>query len=383
MDQPRLIISHDWWNATDARTTAGRERREHELGRNGGEGVVHGNTFPTPAEIHLQPMKAVRYHEYGGPEVLQVDTVDRPTAGRGELLVEVRAASVNPVDFLYREGVLGSDEEGAFGGSSLPSVVGTDLAGVVAAVGPDVTGYEEGDRVFGTGMADAPGATVAEYAVAPADHLARLPEGPSFEEAAAAAHVGGTAWRAIVEFGDANPGDWVLIHGGSGGVGHVAVQLAALSGARVVATASSERARERVLELGATEVLDYGRSDLAEAILDAAGGPVDLVLDPHTEEYLNLDVEVTANGGTITHINGRFPAIANANPTRTKELTMQGVAMHNTPNVDEVMAKLGSLLADGDLQINVDRTYAFEEARAAHEAFAKDQIVGKIVLTPE
>lgn len=328
-------------------------------------------------------MRAVRYHEYGGPEVLQVDEVDRPRPGRDEVLVEVRAASVNPLDFLYREGVLGTDTEGAFEGSSLPSIIGTDLAGVVAAVGEGVTEFEAGDRVFGTGLADNQRATFAEYAVAAADHLARLSKGVSFDQAAAAAHVGGTAWRAIVEFGNASPGDRVLIHGGSGGVGHIAVQLAALSGAQVVATASSERAREIVREFGATEALDYNRTDLAEAIREAAGGPVDLILDPHTEEYLELDIDVASNGGIITHINGSFPKIANANPTRTKELTIQGVAMHNTPDIAAVMEKIGLLLDDGDLRVNVDSTYTFEETPDAHRTVAEDHVIGKIVLTPE
>lgn len=328
-------------------------------------------------------MRAVRYHEHGGPEVLQVDQMDRPDPGRGEVLIEVRAASVNPVDSLYRQGILGGDDEGAFEGSSLPSVVGTDLAGVVTAVGPGVTRFEPGDRVFGTGMADNQQATVAEYAVAPTDHLTTLSDGVAFEQAAAAAHVGGTAWRAVVEFGDIDPGDRVLVHGGNGGVGHVAVQLAALSGARVIATAGSEPARERVLELGASEALDYNRSDLSAAIREAAGGAVDLILDPHTGEYLELDIQVAANGGTITHINGAFPAIPNANPTRTKELTIQGVAMHNTPDIAPVMAQIEALLADGDLRINVDRTHVFEDAEEAHRAVAEDHIIGKVVLVPE
>lgn len=327
-------------------------------------------------------MRAVRYHEYGGPEVLQVDQIDRPEPGPGEVLIQVQATSVNPVDFLYREGVLDGGEDGAFGGSSLPSVVGTDLAGIVTTIGSDVTKFEPGDRVFGTGLADNRQATVAEYAVAPESHLTTLSDGVSFQEAAAAAHVGGTAWRTVIEFGNIEPGDSVLIHGGNGGVGHVAVQLAALSGANVIATVGSDRASERVLSLGASDVLDYNRSGLAEAIQEAAGGLIDLILDPHTEEYLELDFQVAANGGTISHINGRFPAIPNANPTRTKELTIQGVAMHNTPDIASVMGRLDVLLADGDIRINVDRTHVFADADKAHRAVADEHIIGKVVLVP-
>lgn len=328
-------------------------------------------------------MKSVRYHEYGGPEVLQTDTVDRPEPSQDELLIEVHAASINPVDFLYRRGVLGTDSDGAFEGSSLPSVIGTDLAGVVTVVGDDVTGFERGDRVFGTGLADNSQATFAEYVAAPADHLARLPENVSFETGAAAAHVGGTAWRTIVEFGNAGPGDWVLIHGGSGGVGHVAVQLAEISGARAIATAGSERARKIVRDLGASAVIDYDQPNLAAEIRETANGPVDLILDPHTGEYLELDIEVAANGGTITHVNGGFPEMPHPNATRTKELTIQGVAMHNTPNINHVMQKLGEFLATGELQINIDRTYTFENASEAHKALSEEHIVGKIILKPE
>lgn len=326
-------------------------------------------------------MRAIRYHEYGDPEVLQVEEVERPAPGHGDVLVEVRAASLNPLDTLYTRGVLGSDE-GAFEESGLPSTLGTDLAGVVRAVGDDVTAFEPGDRVLGTGMADRDRATFAEYAVAPEDHLAALPEGVAFETAAAGAHVGGTAWRAITEFGNAGPGDTVLIHGGSGGVGHMAVQLAAISGSRVVATAGSERARDAVAEFGADGVIDYDRTDLADAVREAAGEPVDLILDPHTGEYLDLDIEVAANGGTITHINGAFPAIPHPNATRTKELTIQGIAMHNTPDIGAVMGELAGLFADGKLRPHVDRTFDFSEVVEAYRTLSEERVIGKIVLTP-
>lgn len=326
-------------------------------------------------------MRAIRYHEYGDPDVLQVDDVERPDPEQGEVLVRVRAASLNPLDTLYIQGVLGGDEEGAFDGATLPSTVGTDLAGVVQSVHESVTAFEPGDRVFGTGLADRDAATFADFAVAPADHLATIPAGVPFETAAAGAHVGGTAWRTIVTFGDAGPADSVLVHGGSGGVGHMAVQLAAVSGARVVATAGSERARDAIREFGADAAIDYARSDLGDAIREAAEGPIDLILDPHTGEYLDLDVDLAANGGTITHINGAFPAIPHPDGTRTKELTIQGVAMHNTPDVGAVMRDLATLFESGDLVPHVDRTVDPTDVVDAYRALSADHIVGKIVLT--
>lgn len=328
-------------------------------------------------------MKAVRYHAYGGPEQLQVDEVEPPTPGGDEVLVAVRAASVNPVDAVWREGHLApdEDEESAFGEGLLPAVTGTDLAGEVAAVGDDVSAFAPGDRVFGTGLADDPRATFAELAVAPADHLAHLPDAVSFEAAAAGAHVGGTAWRALIEYGEVAPADTVLVHGGSGGVGHMAVQLAAAAGAQVLATAGSDRARETVRDLGADAVLDYGCKDLAAAVREAAGGGVDVILDPHTGEYLPLDVEVASVGARITHLNGDFPAMSHAFATRTKELAIQGVAMHNTPDVGAVMAKLATLLAGDDLQPVVARTFDLEDAAAAQRFLDEEHVVGKVVVT--
>jgi NADPH:quinone reductase-like Zn-dependent oxidoreductase len=325
-------------------------------------------------------MKAVRYHEYGGPGVLELDDVERPTVESDQLLVDVRAASVNPVDALYRRGVIGGGD-GAFEGSELPAVTGTDFAGEVAAVGDDVEGFEPGDRVFGTGLADSPHATVADYAVVPADHAATLPSTVDFEQGAGVAHVGGTAWRALIHFGEITPGQRVLIHGASGGVGHIAVQVAAAAGARVVGTVGFARARETVSQLGADVVVDYDRDDLGAAIRDGAKGAIDVILDPHTEEYLPLDVELAAAGGRITHLNGAFPAMAQPAATRTKELTIQGVAMHNTPDVGAALAKLTPLLESGAIRVTIDRTYPLREAARAQRALEEEHVVGKVVIT--
>lgn len=324
-------------------------------------------------------MRAVRYHEYGDADVLEIDHVERPEPGPGELLVAVRAVSVNPVDGLYRSGVLAGGD-GAFEKTHLPATTGTDVAGEVAAIGGDVTEFEVGERVFGTGLADASRATAAEYAIVPESHLARLPSGVEFRQGAGIAHVGGTAWRALEHYGNVSPGDTVLIHGASGGVGHVAVQLAAMAGARVIGTASSERARTLAGDLGADTVFDYKRDDLDDAIGDAVGSGADIILDPHTGDYLPLDIEVAAVGGRITHLNGAFPPMEQPAATRTKELTIQGVAMHNTPNIGAVMARLARLLNSEDVHVHVDRTYDLEETAAAQRALENEHVVGKLVV---
>lgn len=325
-------------------------------------------------------MRAVRYHEYGGPEALEVDEVSRPETGSDELLVAIRAASVNPVDDLYRSGVL-ADSEGAFEGSFLPAVTGTDFAGEVEAVGEDVDAFDVGDRVFGTGLADNPQATVAEYAAVPADHAARLPESVDFVQGAGIAHVGGTAWRSLIKFGDLDPTETVLIHGASGGVGHIAIQIADTVGARVIGTAGSDRARSIVKELGTDFVFDYQRDDLAEAIDDVAADGVDVILDPRTGEHLPLDVDVAAVGGRITHLNGAFPRMEHPAATRTKELTIQGVAMHNTRDIGGAMKPLARLLEDGEVSVHIDRTYKLRETAEAQRALDDEHIIGKVVIT--
>jgi len=157
-------------------------------------------------------MRAVRYHEFGGADVLDVDEVSRPTPDRDEVLVEMRAASVNRVDVMFRTG--------EYGQVPLPSVPGGDGAGVVAAVGEAVDRFEPGERVVASGMDRAAGGTFAEYAAVPETKLAALPADVPFDTAAALANVGVAAWLALEELAGVQAGDRVLVHGGSGGVGH-------------------------------------------------------------------------------------------------------------------------------------------------------------------
>jgi NADPH:quinone reductase-like Zn-dependent oxidoreductase len=175
-------------------------------------------------------MRAVRFHEHGDPDVLGVDDVETPEPGPDEVLVEVEAVGVNPVDTYYREG--------AYAVPELPFVPGSDLAGIVAAVGDEVERFERGDRVFGTGLGNGRSGTYADAVVAPASFLGPLPDDVTFAQGAALALVGVTTWQAFVHHAGIEPAERVLIHGASGGVGHVAVQLADTMGAVVIGTAS-------------------------------------------------------------------------------------------------------------------------------------------------
>lgn len=319
-------------------------------------------------------MRAARYHEHGDPEVIAVEEIPKPEPSANELLVEVRAASVNPVDTMFRRGIIEADER--------PAVVGVDLAGIVREVGTDVDGFEPGDRVFGTGLGNDPRSTFAEYAVAPISNVALLPDDTSFETGAGAAHAGGTAWRCLVEKGGLQPGDTCLIHGASGGVGHLGVQIAAANGAKVIGTAGSTEARRVVEKLGADVTLNYDRKDLRDAIAREAPDGVDVTLEYHLGKYLELDVSVAAHAGRIVHISGDISSIPNDSATRHKELTLQGVAMHSTPSISDVMKRVARLLSLGELTVHVHDTYELSETARAHRDIDDRRIIGKIIVHP-
>lgn len=318
-------------------------------------------------------MRAVRFHDHGGPEQLLVEDIDRPEPGDGEVLVKAHATSVNPVDTYFREG---SYEPGA-----LPWVPGSDVAGVVTAVGDDVTAFDPGDRVFATALGNDHPGTCAEYVVAPTDRLAGLPDRVGFAAGAAVALVGVTAWRSLVARCGIEPGERALVHGGSGGVGHVAVQIARAAGAQVTTTASSEY-HETLRELGADDVIDYANEDLTAAI--AAAGAPDVVLDHRVDDYLGLDCEVAAFGGRIAAIGNTDPAATfpNVPAHRGKALTVHHVSMFNTPDVARVLRRLAGLMERGALEPHVAETYDLESVREAQEAVLEESFLGKLVVEP-
>lgn len=317
-------------------------------------------------------MHAVRFHEHGGADVLTVDDAETPDIEPGQVLVDVAAIGVNPVDTYFREG--------AYPVPHLPFVPGSDLAGTVVGVGEGVERFEAGDCVYGTGLGNGMSGTYAEEVAAPADFLAHVPDGVSFEDAAALALVGTTAWQAFVHHAGVEPAETVLVHGGSGGVGHVAVQLAETMGARVLATASEEF-HDDVRALGADEVFDYRRDDLADAVT-AAGAP-DVILDTHMDRYLQFNADVAATGGRIVGIGNDTAegGFSNIGVTKGKELRYQFMTMYNTPKKDAVLTRLASLLERGDVEPVVHETYALEDAAEAQRTVLDDSFLGKVVLT--
>lgn len=323
-------------------------------------------------------MDAVRYHEAGSPAVLQYESIDRPEPGDGEVLVDVRAAAVNPVDAKRR----------ASRTPPAPKTTGSDLAGVVAEMGRGVDRYEAGDRVFATGLHSErfAGGSFAEFAVVPTDLLAPLPASIDFEAGAAVALVGVTAWRALVDHAALAPGETVFVHGGNGGVGHVAVSLATAMGGTVACTARPVH-HDALRELGVDHVFDYERDGLLAAVRDEVGS-ADVILDHMPETYFEFDVDLAGFGGDVVIVSGGGAAIPASGPLRSKELTVHGMSMSNLvnhatlPTVGSILERLATLLVEGRLDVSVDRTYALEDGADAHRAVMNESVFGKVLVLP-
>jgi len=321
-------------------------------------------------------MQAVRLHEHGGREVLQVDELDRPDPGGHELLLEVAAAGVNPVDTYFRDG--------SYTPVSLPFSPGVDVAGEVAAVGQYVEGFEVGDRVYGTGIGNATHqGSYAEYAVVPEDRIVHLPDGADLVEAGAAGVVAGTAWRALIDHAALDPAEYCLVHGASGGVGHAAVQIADAVSARTIGTAAPQY-HDAVADLGTETVLDYGREDLPEAIRAASDGGVDVVLDHRLDDYLQVDADVAAESARVVGIgeNSQDPGFSAVGAARSKDVSYQFMSMFNTPDLRVPLRGVAHLMGEGRLSIEIARSYDLSEAANAQRAVMEDSFLGKLVIEP-
>ena len=321
-------------------------------------------------------MQAVRLSEHGGADVLTVDEIERPDPGGHELLIEVAAAGVNPVDTYFRDG--------SYTPVALPFTPGVDFAGTVVEPGEYVDGFEPGDRVFGTGIGNASyQGSYAQYATVPENRVVHLPDGVDSTEAGAAGVVACTAWRALVDHASLDPAEYCLVHGGSGGVGHAAVQLGAAVSARVLTTAS-EAYHDALSDLGAETVLAYDHDDLADAVLDASDGGVDVILDHKLDQYLQFDADVAATGARVVGIgeDNPDPGFTNDGAARSKDVSYQFMSMFNTPDLRVPLRGVAHLMDTGALSIEVAETYGLDEAGEAQRAVMEDSFLGKLVIEP-
>jgi NADPH:quinone reductase-like Zn-dependent oxidoreductase len=304
-------------------------------------------------------MKAARIHEYGGPEVIRYEDTEKPSAGKGEVLVKVAAAGFNPAD--------GGDRTGRFRSVPLPFTLGFDVAGTVDEVVEPVAGLAKGDRVIG--RLDRGGAS-AEYAVAPADVLVRAPESMPLRDAAAIPVAGLTAWQAVQEHAHVVRGQRVLVNGAGGGVGGFTVQLAKLAGAYVIATAST-RSADAVRAQGADEVIDYTTTSPAAAVRQ----PVDAVLSlvPVNSEAGRSLAGLVRPEGVIVSITGNVEIPADMG------IRSSGFSARNDP---EILAELVRLVDAGELTVDVAERLPLAKLADVHRRSEAGDIRGKVVLIP-
>ncbi|SEP39331.1 NADP-dependent oxidoreductase [Amycolatopsis saalfeldensis] len=307
-------------------------------------------------------MRVITQQQLGGPEVLTITAAPEPRPLPTEVLVRVKAIGLNPLEARLRAGefpMLGRP----------PFVLGWDLSGVVEQAR---TGrFRPGEEVFGMPLFPRAANAYAEFVSAPALHLARKPASLSHVEAAALPVVGLTAWQGLVDLGGVTAGDRVLVHGGGGGVGHVAIQIAKALGAHVITTAGGSK-REFVESLGADEVIDYTKVDFAEVARD-----VDVVLDTLGGDTVERSLGVLRPGGRLvtavadedSELAAKFEAAG---------LHFSGIAVDPDP---VALRGLVELVEQGKLRVRVQETFPFERAADAHRALDGGHLQGKLVLT--
>ena len=313
---------------------------------------------PTPATAM---MKAVVLREYGGTSALHYEEAPRPEPKADEVLIRVVAASVNPVDVAIRSG-----KYAEYFHTTLPLIPGMDAAGVVEKAGSKISTLKAGDPVYAFFTLRGEGG-YAEFALAKENEVARRPSSITHEQAAAVPAAGSTAWQALVDAAKLSEGQTVLIHGGSGGVGHMAIQIAKARGARVIATASTAN-QEFLKKLGADQAIDYTKTKFEDVVKD-----VDVVLDAVGGDTLTRSYGVVKKGGIIVTIADE------PDQTTLDAHGIRGVAISAAPK-SETFAQLTRLIEDKKLTPVVTQVFPLSEVAKAQDQIATRHTRGKVVL---
>lgn len=319
-------------------------------------------------------MKAIRVHEFGGPENLRLEEVPVPQPGPGQVLVTIAAIGVNPLETYLR------------GGSNpalpLPYTPGTDTAGLIAAVGENAGRWQVGSRVYTTGTVTG---AYAEGALVSTETLRPLPETLTFAQGAAIGIPYATAWRALMQRAAAKAGETVLIHGASGAVGQAATQMAAAHGLRVLGTAGTAEGLALVRKNGAAQAFDHRAPDyLAEITACTGGKGPDIILEMLSNVNLAKDAALIAKRGRIIVIGCRGPIEINPRDLMTREADIRGVQIFNCDPLEwaDIHAGLAEGLENGALRPVISRAFPLAEAAAAHRAVMEPGALGKIILEP-
>jgi len=318
-------------------------------------------------------VKAIRVYEFGGPEKLKLEDVPDLRPGPGEVLVRIHAAGVNPVDTYIRSGTHSIKP-------SLPYTPGIDGAGTVLSTGEGVRRFRTGDRVY---LSNSISGTYAEQALARESQVHPLPENVSLQQGAAVGVAYGTAYRALFQRAHAQPGETVLIHGASGGVGIAATQLARANGMTVIGTAGSDKGRALVRENGAHHVLDHTKLDISEQIMKLTEGRgVNVILEMMAHKNLGKDLSLLSRNGRVVVVGNRGSIEINPRDAMARDASIIGMVLFNTSEQEmaSIHAALGAALENGTARPVIGQEFPLAEAARAHEAVMQPGRYGKIVL---
>jgi NADPH:quinone reductase-like Zn-dependent oxidoreductase len=313
------------------------------------------------AQSTAPTMKAMVIHEFGGPEVLKYEDAPRPEPKEDEILIRVMAAGVNPVDGMIRAGGMKR-----FLGEKLPLIPGMDVAGVVEKSGAKTTKFKAGDPVYAYLSFQEQGG-YAEFAIARENETALKPKAITYIGAAAVPLAATTAWQALVDTANIDKGQTILIHGGSGGVGHFAIQIAKARGAKVIATASTPN-QDLLKQLGADQAIDYTTTKFEDVVKD-----VDVVLDAVRGDTLARSYGVVKKGGIIVSITGQ------PDQAELDKHGIRGASLMAHPDAN-VLEELAKLIDAKKIKPVVSQELPLKEAAVAHEQIATRHTRGKIVL---
>jgi NADPH:quinone reductase len=325
-------------------------------------------------------MKAIRVHEFGGPAALELKEIPDPKPGAGEIVVRVRAAGVNPVDAYILSGTYARKPP-------LPYTPGQDGAGEVQSVGGDVHEFKPGDRVYiaGVGNTVAGAGTYAELALCTPSQLHRLPSRASFGQGAALGVPYYTAYRALFQRAGARPGETVLVHGATGGVGIAAVELAHARGLTVIGSGGTDQGLAVVGDHGADLTVNHRDAGYTDAIMKATGGRgVNLIVEMAAHLNLDRDLGLLAKHGRVVVVGNRGRVEIDARQAMGRDAAILGMTLFNATDADlaEMHAALIAGLENGSLNPVVGREFPLADAARAHEAVMEPGALGKIALVP-